>query len=123
MAVIGLLAATGTFSSSGNSPVGPGQPSALTVTDAVNGGVWARANPNLGTLPTEANRPPNGLPWIGNGEIERPICSKQGAQYPVIYATQHQRWKWWAELPDHAWIPMAAFKETMHDGPYDLPVC
>jgi hypothetical protein len=111
-AVLGL-AATGTFTGDGN-PAVPGPVSTLTVTDAVNGGAWARADPDQGTLPPRTDRPSNAIAWLPNGRKETPICAKSAATYPVVFATQHQVWRWWAELRDRSWLPMAAFRETTH---------
>ena len=117
LAVLTYLAATRSTSpsSAGGGP--------LVVQDAYQGGVWARTQPQAGSLPPQSVHPEDGVKWIPNKTTEVPICARKAAPYPVTNDGNRQTWYWWAELRDHSWMPMAAFQETSTDGPYSLRAC
>src|SRR5208283_5361728 len=115
------LFAAGTFSSAPNNSTPTNEP--LIIQDSYQGGVWTRASPEPGPLPGQADRPSNGIRWLPNRRLIRPLCAEAAASYPVKLNGKSETWKWWAELPDHSWMPMAAFQETTADGPYNLPNC
>jgi hypothetical protein len=117
--VLTILAATGTFSSSPSTiKSGP-----LVVQDAYQGGVWTRTRPEPGPLPAQQDRPANGVAWIQNKTVLTPLCAEAASPYPVKNDGKNQIWRWWAQLHNRSWMPMAAFQETSVDGAYNLPAC
>jgi hypothetical protein len=50
-------------------------------------------------------------------------CAREGHPYQVDLAGKWQTWRWYGQLKDGSWIPMAELQETTEDGSQSLPLC
>ncbi|HET9153545.1 MAG TPA: hypothetical protein VFN85_05475 [Solirubrobacterales bacterium] len=65
----------------------------------------------------------NAARWIPNLKGVIVVCAREGTPYNVKLNHVYERWRWYAELADGNWFPMAGFQETSEDGAQHVRAC
>jgi hypothetical protein len=86
-------------------------------------GVWALISPVMEEFSSQDERPVNGARWLPNSKGVIVVCAREGTPYNVKLNGAFQRWRWYAELANGDWFPMAGFQETTEDGAQHLRGC
>lgn len=86
-------------------------------------GVWALTSPVMEEFANQDERPANGARWLPNSKGVIVVCAREGTPYNVKLNGAFTRWRWYAELANGDWLPMAGFEETTEDGAQHLRAC
>lgn len=95
----------------------------FTVENDARSGVWALTSPVMEEFSDRTDPPVNAARWIPNLKEVIVICAREGTPYNVKVGDSYSEWRWYAELKDGNWFPMAGFQETTEDGAQHLRAC
>lgn len=86
-------------------------------------GVWALTSPIMEEFANQDEPPANGARWLPNSQGAIVVCAREGTPYNVKLNGTFMRWRWYAQLANGDWFPMAGFAETTEDGAQHLRAC
>jgi hypothetical protein len=86
-------------------------------------GVWALTSPIMETFADRSSPPVNAARWIPNFKKVIVQCAREGTPYEVELNGSRFRWRWYGELENGSWFPLAGFQETSEDGAQHLVPC
>lgn len=105
------------------SPYGQRADMPFTVENSVRTGVWALKSPVMTSFSGRRERPVNAARWLPNGTVVHAHCARPGTAYELKLAGRFTRWRFFAELKDGTYTPMAGFRQTTEDGAQHLVRC
>lgn len=95
----------------------------FTVENDRRDGVWALTSPIMEAFADRDSPPVNARRWIPNFKKAIVRCAREGTPYGVELNGHSLEWRWFAELEDGSWFPIAGFQETSEDGAQHLVRC
>ena len=105
------------------SPYGTQTNVPFTVENTARTGVWALRGPVMTSFSGHGERPPNAARWLPNGTIVHARCARPGTYYEVELSGRSTHWRFFAELEDGSYVPMAGFEQTSEDGAQHMVHC
>lgn len=118
-----LAAALIAFLITQHGPSSPTPAAGFTVENTARSGVWTLDSPITSGFTSHSESPANAHRWIANHHAVIVECAREGHPYKTELEGEWQTWRWYGQLKNGSWIPMAGLQETTADGSQGLPLC
>ncbi len=95
----------------------------FTIENTARSGVWSLNSPITSGFSSHHEPPANAHRWIPNHHTVIINCAREGRPYKTELEGEWQTWRWYGQLKDGSWIPIAELEETTEDGSQGLRTC